>query len=130
MEEKISRRFVKYLYIIGNIIERLFQNSAIVRFSYLKNDWRLHDCGCTSVPICCTLTKRVSKPKRIFLFRRFAVPIIATCLELLLTEDEEPCFEQDYRKSKIMIFGWIYLHSSGKWREGQRERVGGKTGSC
>lgn len=38
MEEKISRRFVKYLYIIGNIIERLFQNSAIVRFSYLKNN--------------------------------------------------------------------------------------------
>lgn len=49
---------------------------------------------------------------------------------LLLTEDEEPCFERDYRKSKIVIFGWIYLHSSRKRREGQRERVAGKTGSC
>lgn len=49
MEEKISRRFVKYLYIIGNIIERLFQNSAIVRFSYLKNDWRLRLYECTDL---------------------------------------------------------------------------------
>lgn len=74
------------------------------------------------------MEEKISRQFPLSSLRTFTVPIITTCP--LLTEDEEPCFEQDYRKSKIVIFGWIYLHSSRKWREGQRERVAGKTGSC